>query len=95
MWSWFKRSFTNQVGLIKSTEFTESARLFRRAAERKREERERESNPGKTVAEAISISVKTAGCGTFWACVLAAEGNSHYKVGLSISTIVNPGPGNN
>lgn len=60
-----------------------------------KEERERETNPEKTVAEAISISVKTAGCGTFLACVLAAEGNLHDKVGLSITTIVKPRPGNN
>lgn len=59
------------------------------------EERERETNPWKTVASAISISVKTAGCGTFLACILAAEGNLHYKVGLSVTTIVRPRPGNN
>lgn len=60
-----------------------------------KEERERETNPGKTVAAAISVSVKTVGCGTFVACILAAEGNLHYKVGLSITIIVSPRPGNN
>lgn len=95
IWSWFKRSFTKSVRLIKSTEQSSRRVLHFPMCSGEKEERERETNPGKTVAAMISISVKTAGCGTFLAVILAAEGNLHYKVGLSITTIVSRRPGNN